>query len=460
MATHSRALITAIVTLVTALAVVDHVPSQDQPSPADREQEVKRLLTELGGSTRVARTNAEKRLLELGPSILSLLPPPELLATASLRESVERIRHQLERRQARESTQASKVTLVGRRSLAEWLEEITRQTGNSLDARDLPPEVRDRPLELEFRDSEFWPVLDDLAARGNFYFEPDAVPGGLKLVDKPEAASKATSRVIGYSGSFRLSTPAAEVIAIGDPQGDAGNRPQKRLARLLVTVEAEPRLRPLFLQFASTDINADRGPDRPLAPFSPDASYDLAAGDGTGRTRLQLDYVLPADDLPKAINLQGVLRVTTAAGSAAIKFIDVGQHANGKPVEIDRRRGGVTVTLQRVRRERMAQGANELSVRVAVAYDSGGPAFESHRTWILHNAAFLEAADGSRVVLNGGFETTLQADGAVGMEYRFINLSEPLPRYAFVYVAPTLIVDVPVRFALESVPLRKARRDK
>jgi hypothetical protein len=67
---------------------------------------------------------------------------------------------------------------------------------------------------------------------------------------------------------------------------------------------------------------------------------------------------------------------------------------------------------------------------------------------------FLEDAEGKGLPLNGGYETTLQADGAVGMEYRFVELPDPLPEYSFVYVAPTLIVDAPVEFDIESIPIR------
>jgi hypothetical protein len=145
--------------------------------------------------------------------------------------------------------------------------------------------------------------------------------------------------------------------------------------------------------------------------------------------------------------------MTTAADSAAVRFVDISKPADGKYLGIERRRGGVTVSLQRVHRERKLDGTNELRIAITVAYDSGGPAFESHRTWILHNEVFLEEGE-KRLPLNGGYETTLQADGAVGMEYRFVDLPDPLPEYGFVYMAPTLIVDVPVRFALESVPVR------
>ena len=412
------------------------------------EAEVRQLIGELGAPTRAARAAAEKRLLEIGPSILPQLPPPELLASVSVRESVDRIRQELERRQARDSIQASTVTLGGTRPLRDWLTEIGTQTRNELDGSDLPDSVLDRPLSLEVEDREFWPVVDDVLRQTGVAIEPRKSRRGLRLIGASEERPELIETV-GYAGPFRLWALPAEIIV---PIRPIGGRVPRRLLRVLLFVQPEPRLRPLFLQFASSEITAES--DRvEIKSFNPDASFELAVNEPGGQSRLQLDFDLQPELTPEKIDLRGTFRMTIAAGRAEVRFIDIAKQANGKPLEIDRRRGGVTVTLRRIERERKGDGTQELRVAITVAYDSGGPAFESHRTWILHNEVFLEAGD-SRVPLNGGFETTLQADGAVGMEYRFLNLPDPLPEYKFVYVAPTLIVDVPVRFALESLPVR------
>jgi hypothetical protein len=90
-----------------------------------------------------------------------------------------------------------------------------------------------------------------------------------------------------------------------------------------------------------------------------------------------------------------------------------------------------------------------------VSYDAGGPAFESHQRWILHNEVFLEDRAGKRVNLNGGSETSLLGEQGTGIEYHFVDLAGHLADYSFVYVAPTLIVDVPVEFEIQSVPVGK-----
>jgi hypothetical protein len=55
--------------------------------------------------------------------------------------------------------------------------------------------------------------------------------------------------------------------------------------------------------------------------------------------------------------------------------------------------------------------------------------------------------------LNGASETTQQGNDGLEISYRFVGLPDPLPEYTFVYVAPTLIVDVPIEFQVKSVPV-------
>lgn len=441
----------AVVTVVTAFAAWGSFARGDDSPPADLEREVRRLIDDLGAATRATRSTAETRLVELGPQVLKHLPAPELLPTVSVREAVGRARLELERRQARESVKASRVTLEGTRPLAEWLGEIAAQTGNAFDAGSLPAATLARETMRNDRAREFWPVLDDLAAQHTFAFEPEPNRRGLSLQATPFAGTGRWAPIVGYTGPFRILARPVELKPIAD------RRARSRLARVSLFVQAEPRLRPLFLRYAAGEITASlKGKDN-LAPFSPDADVELPLGAAGPASRMQLDYVLPAGTAPEPLDLNGKLNVTMAASGAEVRFRNVAAGADGKEIGIERRHAGVTVTLQRVRREKLPDGKSELRVRIAVAYDRGGPAFESHRSWMLHNQAFLEGPDGKRIPYQGGFEMTMQADGAAGMEYRFVDLPEPSPEFAFVYVAPMLIIDVPVEFALKSVPFENER---
>jgi hypothetical protein len=229
---------------------------------------------------------------------------------------------------------------------------------------------------------------------------------------------------------------------------------RRELVRVTLNISAEPRLRPLFLQYAASDV-AVRSQDKvELPPFTREASYDLALGEGAGPSRIQLDYLVPEGTEVATLAISGKLQCTAAAGNDLIRFAEVHKLNNLREVSIARRRGGVTVTLTRAQISPLAPGKNELRIQTVVNYDAGGPAFESHRTWILHNEVFLEDAAGKRVRLNGGSQTAQQGDGGVAIEYRFVNLPDPLPDYSFVYVAPTMIIDVPIEFEIQSLPVK------
>ena len=94
----------------------------------------------------------------------------------------------------------------------------------------------------------------------------------------------------------------------------------------------------------------------------------------------------------------------------------------------------------------------DAEIGVAVSYDNGGPAFESHRTWIFHNAVYLETKSGARTSFTE-FETAQQSDGVVAVDYHWRNILAPASQYVFIYEAPTLIIDVPIEVSVDKIPI-------
>ena len=444
--------ITMLATIMAVAGIAPCIPHVSAAEPAATtpaiEQEVRRLITDLAGETRGQRATAEKRLLEIGTRALPHLPAPELLNSNSVREAVRRIRLELERRQARESILPARVTLAGRQSLAECIAEITRQTGNTLDGRMLPAELLDRPVDLKFSATPFWQVVDDLSERLKLRYEYDAGLRGLKWL--PDVGNRpAPALATGYAGAFRIEAPLVARLQRSAPARAAnGFAVPREMLRLTLRMRPEPRLRPLFLQLATNEIAVHSADNRELAPFSPDASYDLSLAEGASQSPIQLDYLVPDGVEVGPLAIKGKMRCTTAAGHESFRFTGVSTAGELKNGPVSRRRGGVTVSLNRVLHDN-----REMRIRIVVAYETGGPAFESHRTWFLHNEVYLEDSAGKRLRLNGGSETVQQGEGTLGIEYRFTELPDPLPEFSFVYVAPTLIVDVPIEFEIESVPV-------
>jgi hypothetical protein len=307
---------------------------------------------------------------------------------------------------------------------------MEQQSGNTVSVTGLSESVRQQRVLLDLTDSPFWEALDRLALAAKLHIVTDR--RGALCLTADEAATLPLA--VATTGAFRIEALSA--------------RRRARVVQLQVRLLPEPRLRPLFLSFAVRDLRATTDTGQVLRPFSPEAQYELPQGTASP---FQVDFLWPEEEPAPRLNLEGTMSLTLAADNEPIRFTHLPDLVNTRRTGVLRRKGGVTVRLQKVQWKGTSRKLDRLSLRVLVRYDTGGPAFESHRTWILHNRVYLETARGKRFELNGGYETTLQADGAVGLEYRFENVPGSLADYRFVYVAPTLILEVPIEFQLSEI---------
>ena len=218
-----------------------------------------------------------------------------------------------------------------------------------------------------------------------------------------------------------------------------------RRLRFELSVFGEPRLRPLFLKFANADFQAKITPRNALKLTSPTGQIELPFGDRGALA--QIDFDVPEGSEPSSTTLNGKFVARTAAGPERFEFANL-PDAKG----VSRRRGGVTVTVESVDIHRMQTNSNA-SITIIVAYDTGGPAFESHRSWFFQNEAWIETSDKQRVEMNEPPRTSRQSDGAITVDYEFHDLPLDTAKCRFNYVAPTLLIDVPVGFEFKDVPV-------
>lgn len=413
--------------------------TQDTPRDPGTKARIRGLLRELDADQRARRIHAERELHDLGPSILNDLPPPELIENPAVRASVAKIRKSLELRKATESIRSTTVTTPAEITLADFVREIETQTANHLDVKALTSKELRLRLPDSYQQASFWNALDSTLTSLNLRadFDPDAAKLRLRLREKE---TKPDEIGVVRTGPYRVALESLKVRAIVGSQ-------MKRL-RAELSVAPEPRLRALFLKFSAKDFSAVTMGGQTLRPADPDAQLDLPLGEGGHFVRWSLDFLVPANFLPSELetaSIKGQATMQIAAGSEHIRIKDL-TNSEG----IARRRGGVTVSVLRVKSRELPQGKRDLSIQIQVAYDTGGPAFESHRTWIFHNQVYLDPLEGEPIRADGGYETNLQANGVVGVTYRFTGVSVPLDQLQFVYVAPTLIIDAPLSF--EVVP--------
>ena len=401
---------------------------------------VEELIRSLDARTLAERRRAEQELLDRGPDVLRWLPSPDLVESVAVREAIRRIRPPLERRAARESAAATTVSLDGDRTLEESVAQIQRQTNNRVSLSADLGDIRAKRIAVTWDHLTFWNCLDDLCDRLDLNWQFTKDRPGIEIALR--AASPTARRVVQHAGPFRIDVQRLEIRPlVGDEQ--------QRIVRVVGRLSVEPRLRPLFVSLVARDLIAVANDEKSLSPWNPDAKYEYPVGDGGREIPIQWDFRLPTHDVLNSISVRGTFHCQIAAATERIVF---DQRAQTRGTT--RRRGGVTVRLRQIQFEPADQGQLNGDVGLTVGYDVGGPAFESHRSWIFHNAAYLETADHARTDFTD-FSIDQQADGAVAIDYRWTGIAAPITQYSLVYEAPTLILDVPIEVDLSRIPVSK-----
>lgn len=428
---------------VLALAMLGEQTTAE--SPPTLKADVRKALDQLNAASLAERQQAEQRLIELGPAVLPLLPPMELVNAVSAKQALKRVRVRLEEDAARQSIAPSKLTLKGTYSLAELSAEIDKQTRNRVLVPMASATNSVKPLTLDWSSRSFWDAITDLEQQQlTIEFSGQRAGYEWKSLAAPR---RSVSQLL---GGFRVEADPIELRATTNAD--------QQLWLAHVTISAEPRLRPLLLRYSAADFAL--GDDGTIKPFDPEARIEVPLGDGGRVSQFSLTFAgssKPAANAESSAttSLRGTARLVVAAGEEPIEFKDFGR-AQG----VSRRHGGVTVALTSVRMKREANGKLAVSARLQVSYDSPQHAFESHQLWVFHNHVFLKSPTGQQVPHTGGAETLFQNEGVVGVEYRFADLPDDARLWSLNYVAPTLLIEVPLEFRLADVPVLAKKAEK
>jgi hypothetical protein len=453
-----RALLTAF---LFAICVPSLTRAEDRPAAVDPQKfrEVQRLVGQLDADTRSERIKARDALLALGPEILPLLPEDRAIASAAAREALHEIRLRLEREAALASLAPSTVTLKGTYSLRSILAQIASQTRNEFDTRAVGDGLLDRRLTVDYRSRAFWSACDEIVSTVGLSY--GTAPGRRLELVPANRGSEGRPLVLADEGAFRIAVHSASI------RPPVVSRTGFML-RIVWSLRAEPRLRPLFaaitghdLHVQTTDASPVPSPGAPPAapqsaftefrPISPAAKLELSMNEGQDPLRLDTDFEFPATRTWKPkIQFSGSLAVEMAAGTKRFVFDNL-----AAPDRAVQRAGAVAVRLIQV--EIPANGKpGDGRVEISVVYDQRGPAFESYRTWMYHNETWLETRDGRRIRPRPLVATRQQDDGGVAVEYNFAGVTGAPADYRLVYVAPTLITAAPVQFQLRNISTTRA----
>jgi hypothetical protein len=414
-----------------------------QPPHVTPTGEIEPLLRKLGSDRLRDRQEAERELLAAGPDVLDRLPPSDLIDDPAVRDAVRRIGVELERRLARESLQAGRVTYQGDATPEALARALTEQTGNQVDLSGLPPDVRGQSVSVTWTAVEFWSAIDDLARWTES--RPMLRAGVSSVALVPAEGAEPVPLAVTNAGAFRL-----EVTEVTRRRGlNNGDKPHD-LLRIDFRLLVEPRLRPLFADYRDAGFVVVAGTTR-LPHFNPRASHqpDFKGSDGIA---FSLDLLAPQGTNGEGLKGEGAIEVEVAAVPREIRLTGL-----SGPFPIERRRGGVTVSLGSVEplpNRPAGDNSNtlvgtQIECVLGVKYDAGGPAFESHRLSSLYREAWIEDGAGTRLAVNDRLELRGERDGALTIAYRFSGLPESWREATLVYEAATGFVTTPVTFRFD-----------
>jgi hypothetical protein len=442
-------LVTFLIALAAMLAMGSDCRAQTQQEGASAESsetEIATLVEQLADPNMAVRVAAERVLRQRGPAVLAELPDPKTLSVAAA-DVVRRLRADLQREQAAAALAPGRVTLQGEMSLTDVLEAIGKQTGNAVDHSELSAETRRQRIRVDLEHSPFWEAIGIIEQRAGLVASCDEQRDVVQL--RATADREVRPLATANEGPFRISVlRVAEQIDFVDPD--------RRLLRTAMEVLVEPRLRPLFLHVADAEIqvvgtcdahsDSQDPPEEPLPPLSPAAKREMPI-DRPGPIRVTHDVILPQGNLTpplEAIDLRGRFEMELAAGQEQFEFRHLDEAGR-----ITRHHGGVRVTLESLKHD---DGVVDLQLQLR--YDADGPSFDSYRSWVFHNEAWLTTGGGSRLEPTE-FETLAEGEGGARLRYRFAGVDKIDAQSQFTYTAPTLFTRVPIEFSLKAVPANR-----
>jgi len=399
---------------------------------------VSELELALSSDDLTVRDAAEKELLALGPVALDYLPPVSPGQTTDVQQRLLRVRTELERQAVVAVSHPTKVSLAGQKSLNDVLAAIGKQTGNEIVlAGTVQADKPDQMIATDWKDAEFWTVMNDLQQRAGLEIDPYvSEPDQLALVEDVRVAAGVQAPALPCHGS-------SSVLSFDLMRADAVRNfanPQTSGINLQLRLRWEPRLRPISLELPMSSITI-------VDEF--DKQHPIEMVDQTIGTMIQpeipqSDIYIPLPLVERQIetikSLKGTFEVTVPGRIETFEFKNLLKTPDGT----SQTRAGAKVTF-----EGISENLDLKVLKMSLSFDQPNGGMESHLGWAYGNRVFLRTADGKEIEPIGT-ETWQQAEFLLGVSYLF----EEIPEGAdLVYRTPAAIVKLQVPFELKKIPL-------
>jgi hypothetical protein len=342
----------------------------------------------------------------------------------------------------RRSIPPTKVTLdTEKMTLDAVLRALEKQTGNRIvDQRETDGDTKpenDLPFAFKVNDEPYWAAVDKLLDAANLAVAEQSGEAALAIVAR-EPGDGPRFGPATYAGAFRVE--ALDVNA----HLNARNPHEKSLT-LRLQIAWEPRLRPLSVTQAQSDLSGSVDNATPLLPNPIDPVFGSEVPLGTQVVDLWPTFSLPPRRSAKITSLQGKLRVLVPTRQARFEFADLAK-ADGKAPEKVQKIEDTEIVVDRVQKNNEVW---ELHMRLRL--DKRNPVFKQQRSWIFDNPSYLVDAKGEKID-NAGFETTSESEHEIGVAYFFDN-EGTLDGMKWVYETPVGIAETEIDYELNDIEL-------
>lgn len=416
--------------------------TSDKSAPAEAAtpelgDTVRQLIRDLDAGQKSRREEAEKKLLSLGTRVLDFLPENTDRLSAEAGQRLDRVREKLEKNAAANSLEPTSVTCSGEKPLSKLFALIEEQTGNKIvDLRsEFGQDVGDPDLKVAFDNAPFWAALDRVLDDAELTIYPySSEQGGLGITSRGDSRLPRYGSAV-YSGAFRIE--GTEFVARRDLRD-----PMSHMLNLTLEAAWEPRLSPIVITYPSGSIAAVDEQGRPVPAADSAGDMQFPINSDTKSVEVPIQFQLPERNVRRIASLKGKLTAMLPGRIETFRFSGL-----DKTKRVDRKRAGVTVALETVRKN----GA-VWEIRMLLMFEKATGALESHLStgWVSNNFAALENAKGEMIPY-AGLETTRETETEVGVAYYFDVPS--LKGHTFVYKTPTAIISLPIEFELKDLDL-------
>lgn len=407
--------------------------SSDQSKRTVTREVVRKLLRELDAEGLAQRDAAEKQLVELGGAIVPFLPEVDANTSGEMKIRLQRIRQQLQKVDVVQFFEASKLTLSGKMSVKQALDEILKQTGNAVELEaNGESEFADVTLELQFKDAPFWDVLESILDQAKLRINSFSSSQALTLIPGDGNSVEGLKPVT--TGPFRIGMVSAQsTLPFGSRLGGQLD--------LSLMVTWEPRLKPVFMQIPMASMQATTDTGQSLSAPNPSDYPEIPLNAGGCSTQIDVQLARPNRDAKSLTQLSGEFAIAVPGEKHKFIFKKFGNGARQSEKYQE-----VVVTLEGARKN----GA-VFEMRVLIEFGNAAGALDSFRGWVLSNEAYLLDPKDRRIE-NVGLQTYSVSADSVGIAYLFQINGNP-DEFQLVYESPAAMSKQTVKFKIENVEL-------